>query len=134
AGDWMLHCHLPHHMMNNMVSMVGPMSHMGHGMHTGAGMEEGMGIVRKGNATAEDLGPAMGRGMGNTVDREQATSHSVGQGDASGRTSEAPLGHAPNSQKGPGFPQDELMMMMEMDSAVAKPQNTYLAPVWSAMI
>ena len=26
-GDWMLHCHLPHHMMNQMVSMVGPMSH-----------------------------------------------------------------------------------------------------------
>jgi manganese oxidase len=24
VGDWMLHCHLPHHMMNNMVSMVGP--------------------------------------------------------------------------------------------------------------
>ncbi len=26
-GDWMLHCHLPHHMMNQMVTMVGPMSH-----------------------------------------------------------------------------------------------------------
>lgn len=24
-GDWMLHCHLPHHMMNQMVSNVGPM-------------------------------------------------------------------------------------------------------------
>jgi manganese oxidase len=23
AGNWMFHCHLPHHMMNNMVSMVG---------------------------------------------------------------------------------------------------------------
>lgn len=23
-GEWMLHCHLPHHMMNQMVSMVGP--------------------------------------------------------------------------------------------------------------
>jgi FtsP/CotA-like multicopper oxidase with cupredoxin domain len=28
-GDWMLHCHLPHHMMNQMVSMVGPMAHGG---------------------------------------------------------------------------------------------------------
>jgi manganese oxidase len=27
TGDWMLHCHLPHHMMNQMVTMVGPMSH-----------------------------------------------------------------------------------------------------------
>ena len=25
TGDWMLHCHLPHHMMNQMVAMVGPM-------------------------------------------------------------------------------------------------------------
>jgi FtsP/CotA-like multicopper oxidase with cupredoxin domain len=25
-GDWMLHCHLPHHMMNQMVTMVGPNS------------------------------------------------------------------------------------------------------------
>lgn len=27
VGDWMVHCHLPHHMMNQMVSMVGPISH-----------------------------------------------------------------------------------------------------------
>ncbi len=25
-GDWMLHCHLPHHMMNQMASQVGPMT------------------------------------------------------------------------------------------------------------
>ena len=25
-GDWMLHCHLPHHMMNQMTSNVGPMT------------------------------------------------------------------------------------------------------------
>jgi FtsP/CotA-like multicopper oxidase with cupredoxin domain len=24
-GDWMIHCHLPHHMMNQMTSMVGPL-------------------------------------------------------------------------------------------------------------
>jgi len=132
AGDWMLHCHLPHHMMNNMVSMVGPMSHVGHGMQTGAGMEEGMGIV-KGSATNEGLGPAMGRGMGNTVDRDQPTSHSVGQTNAPNRTTSAPLGADPNSQKGPGYPQDQLMMM-PMDAAVAKPENNYLAANWSAMM
>ena len=34
-GDWMLHCHLPHHMMNQMVSMVGPLmvSHSDHAGH-----------------------------------------------------------------------------------------------------
>jgi len=25
-GDWMIHCHLPHHMMNAMASMVGPLT------------------------------------------------------------------------------------------------------------
>ncbi len=30
-GDWMLHCHLPHHMMNQMVTMVGPMHGAGPG-------------------------------------------------------------------------------------------------------
>ena len=27
-GDWMLHCHLPHHMMNQMSSQAGPMTRM----------------------------------------------------------------------------------------------------------
>jgi len=46
-GDWLLHCHLPHHMMNHMASMVGPMMEPGHGMPTGMGMEEGMGLLRQ---------------------------------------------------------------------------------------
>jgi FtsP/CotA-like multicopper oxidase with cupredoxin domain len=33
VGDWMLHCHLPHHMMNQMIPMVGPVTHEGHGGH-----------------------------------------------------------------------------------------------------
>jgi len=32
-GDWMLHCHLPHHMMNQMASNIGPMTRLGAG-HT----------------------------------------------------------------------------------------------------
>jgi len=36
-GDWMLHCHLPHHMMNQMASIVGPMTRLGQGMQAGAG-------------------------------------------------------------------------------------------------
>jgi FtsP/CotA-like multicopper oxidase with cupredoxin domain len=31
TGDWMFHCHLPHHMMNQMVSNVGPMTRLGRG-------------------------------------------------------------------------------------------------------
>jgi FtsP/CotA-like multicopper oxidase with cupredoxin domain len=78
-GDWMLHCHLPHHMMNQMVSMVGPMamSH-GSGSQTGLGMEEGMGMLQKGHALSEDFGPGMGRGMAMTT-TEQSASHAVGQ-------------------------------------------------------
>ena len=142
-GDWMLHCHLPHHMMNNMVSMVGPMAHVGHGMHTGAGMEEGMGMVREGSATSENLGPALGRGMGITADREQATSNAVRPQQASGQQM---AGHdmsqhqMPGDQSMetkklvPGYPQDDMMMMMVIDEAVAKPETNGLAPGWSASL
>lgn len=36
-GDWMLHCHLPHHMMNQMSSQAGPMTRMA-GFPGGAGL------------------------------------------------------------------------------------------------
>ncbi|MBU6454009.1 MAG: copper oxidase [Cyanobacteria bacterium REEB67] len=123
-GDWMLHCHLPHHMMNNMVSMVGPMAHPGMGMHTGSGMQEGMGMVRGGNATAEDLGPALGRGMGNTADREQMIANGPRGSEATG---------TPPTELKPGFPQDD-MMMTPMDAAVAKPENNGLKAGWSGSL
>lgn len=78
-GDWMLHCHLPHHMMNQMVSMVGPMSHSGHGgVETGRGMEEGMGMIQQGHALSDDLGPAFGRGTGEGAALERNISNLVG--------------------------------------------------------
>jgi len=142
-GDWMLHCHLPHHMMNNMVSMVGPMAHVGHGMHTGAGMEEGMGMVREGSATSENLGPALGRGMGITADREQATSNAVRPQQATGQqmSGHDMSQHQMSSDQSmeakklvPGYPQDDMMMMMVIDEAVAKPEANGLAPGWSASL
>jgi hypothetical protein len=134
-GDWMLHCHLPHHMMNQMVSMVGPMAHAGHGMRTGGGMEEGMGMVRQGNALSEDLGPKFGRGMG-MAEEERAISHVArpaampnGRGGNSGHGGHGAPGAAPGGQKRvPGFPQD---MMMPMDDAVAKPETYGLAKNWT---
>jgi len=36
-GDWMVHCHLPHHMMNQMASQAGPMTRMA-GFPGGAGL------------------------------------------------------------------------------------------------
>src|ERR1700677_320315 len=64
AGDWMLHCHLPHHMMNQMSSNVGPMTRAGQGMQAGASMEEAMGMLRDGHATSENKAPSLGRGLG----------------------------------------------------------------------
>jgi len=80
-GDWMLHCHLPHHMMNQMVSMVGPVSHgmHEHGVGTGAGMEEGMGMLRQGSALSPEFGPSLGRGLGLAADSDRSTSNLVAQ-------------------------------------------------------
>ena len=78
VGDWMVHCHLPHHMMNQMVSMIGPISHAGHGMDSGMSMESGMGMVRGGNALSAEFGPSLGRDIGESAKREKATSHLVG--------------------------------------------------------
>jgi FtsP/CotA-like multicopper oxidase with cupredoxin domain len=127
-GDWMLHCHLPHHMMNQMISMVGPMAHVGHGMQTGKGMEEGMGIVRRGHALSEDLGPGLGRGMG-MASQERQVSNSVGQHQhqSAGMSQEA-------KKRVPGYPQDDHMMTLFMDKEVAKPETNYLAPGWSASV
>jgi hypothetical protein len=133
-GDWMLHCHLPHHMMNQMVSMVGPMAHAGHGLQTGGGMEEGMGMVRKGNALSEDLGPSFGRGMG-MAERERQVSNMAGtqsghgahgQPGAHGQHGSA-AGSGPKKRV-PGFPQD---MWMVMDDEVAKPETYGMAPGWT---
>jgi FtsP/CotA-like multicopper oxidase with cupredoxin domain len=128
VGEWMLHCHLPHHMMNQMVSMVGPMAHLGHGMQTGKGMEEGMGIVTKGHALSEELGPSFGRGMG-TTSLERPVSGLVGprqqaqhQDHQHGGLSEA------EKKKVPGYPQD---MWMTMDKEVAKPETYGLPPGWT---
>jgi hypothetical protein len=65
-GAWMLHCHLPHHMMNQMSSNVGPMSRMGRGMPAGVDMNNGMGMLNgtPGAPLGEDYGPSLGRGLG----------------------------------------------------------------------
>ena len=64
-GDWMIHCHLPHHMMNQMSSNVGRMTRM-NGMPAGGDMNTGMGMLQgtPGAPTGEDYGPALGRGLG----------------------------------------------------------------------
>ena len=132
-GDWMLHCHLPHHMMNQMISMVGPMAHVGSGMHTGMGMEEGMGMMRQGPALSEEHGPGMGRGMGMTQ-REKPTSSMVGMEMGKKHEHQGSMtmtGMKEERKRVPGFPQD---MWMPMDEAVVKPETYGLAKDWSGAV
>ena len=127
-GEWMLHCHLPHHMMNQMVSMVGPMGQAGHGVQTGGGMEEGMGIVRQGTALSEDLAPKLGRGMGDTTERDRNTSNLVGP-NAQQPQQQMNMQQEAAKKRVPGYPQD---MVMIMDKEVAKPHTYGLPPGWTA--
>jgi hypothetical protein len=71
-GDWTLHCHLPHHMMNQMSSNVGPMTRR-NGMPAGLDMERGMGMLRQGSATSEENGRSLGQGTGVVSSFEQRT-------------------------------------------------------------
>jgi manganese oxidase len=123
-GDWLLHCHLPHHMMNAMVSMVEPMAHRGP-MQTGKGMEGGMGIMQ-GHALSEENAPGFGRGTGTTTAEKPVTSM-VGP---SPHTRYG--GSGPHNGKGrvPGFPQD---MFMAMDEEVTKPETFGLPKIRSSM-
>ena len=145
-GNWMIHCHLPHHMMNQMSSQVGAITRR-FGMPAGAGMEEGMGILRAGSATSDENGPSLGRGMGVGSTLEQATSNgalakqalSTAQPDAGMQgmqmqTDKADVTKDANSV--PGFPQDAFMEgpVMAMDAMFEKPENYGLRPGWSGFM
>jgi hypothetical protein len=125
AGDWMVHCHLPHHMMNHMVSMVGPMAHGGNHMPAGLGMEEGMGMIREGPADAKENGPSFGRAMGVGATYEENTSHLVGQNT---EHSQHQMTGKNNPKQVPGFPQDH---WMTMDKEVEKPETYGLSAGWT---
>ncbi len=142
TGDWMLHCHLPHHMMNQMVSMVGPMAHSGHAAQTGAGMPEGMGMIRQGGALSPELGPSLGRGLGLAADADRSTSNAVGgayscvhhpdvrmsEPGKCPRCGMALVKHGEH-KPAPGFPQD--MWMVDDDPYNWKPENHGLRKGWS---
>ena len=121
-GDWHLHCHLPHHMMNQMASMVGPTT-SGGGIAPGS-MTGGMGIVT-GGAFDQSAGPAFGRTIGNGAAAERPAPNMPLGGPP---TFMQPQRSAPNADMFPGYPQD---MFMVMDDAVAKPETYGLRPGWS---
>ena len=152
-GDWMLHCHLPHHMMNQMSSNVGQMTRLGQGgMPAGGDMNNGMGMLKgtPGVPMGEDYGPTLGKGLGGVgTSMDMATTNgplsegkmktalqgmTPGSGDMAGMDMGDVQGDvAPNANNVPNFPQDAYMEgpMMQMDKMVEKPENFGLKPGWS---
>ena len=157
-GDWMLHCHLPHHMMNQMSSAVGPLTRRP-GMPMGVSMENGMGMLdgTPGVPLGDDYGTSLGRGMGVGSTNDQPTpngplnparareamasmqdqqmpgmQHGQMKGMRHGEEQEL----AENANQVPGFPQDAFMEgpMMAMDKMVDKPENYGLRPGWSGFM
>ena len=151
-GDWMLHCHLPHHMMNQMASTVGPMTRLGgQGMGAGGSMQEGMGMLQAGSATSDNRGPALGRGLGVGSTQEMARSNGpLTQTEAAKAMANMPgmdHGAMPGMNMGgdgipkdankiPLFPQDAFMEgpMMAMDKEVDKPEVYGLPAGWSGFV
>ncbi|HYL15818.1 MAG TPA: copper oxidase [Terriglobales bacterium] len=145
-GDWMFHCHLPHHMMNQMSSNVGPMTRLGQGMQGGASMAEGMGIPRDGHATSENKAPSLGRGLGvgSTTDMLRANGP-LSQTEADKAMANMPgMDHSKlsmpelpkNANQVPLFPQDAYMEgpMMAIDKDVEKPETYGLPAGWSGFV
>jgi manganese oxidase len=148
-GNWMLHCHLPHHMMNQMSSNVGPLTgKRGAPMPAGLSMQNGMGMLNgePGVVTGDDYGPSLGRGMGVGSTNDQPLSNGpVGSPKTATKTempgmqgmemnTEGDI--APNADSVPGFPQDAYMEgpMMAMDQMVDKPENYGLPAGWSGFM
>jgi manganese oxidase len=142
VGDWMFHCHIPHHMMNHMTSMAGPsqmlmnprmdmraMSMSGHaaGMgrlptHGSTGMPEVMHLpaaLPEGPGQGQlDRGPALaeenGPSMGRGLGEGTNPDHPTRTGMAFGGTT-GPGGHHDDPRwRVPGYPQD----MMDMKGMV----------------
>lgn len=102
-GDWMLHCHLPHHMMNNMTDL------MGERMLTSSPLSARQAQVQMAGMAGMNGGAEM-PGM----------SHA-------GMT---PAPVSPDAETVPGFPQDAFMEMA-MFSPGAKPETEGLAENWA---
>ena len=160
-GDWMLHCHLPHHMMNQMSSNVGPLTRR-RGMPMGVSMENGMGMLdgTPGAPRGDDYGPSLGRGMGVGSTNDQPTTNGPLSAERAKQamapsTQQQEMPGMPGMQHGemngmqqgddelpenanqvPGFPQDAFMEgpMMAMDKIVEKPENYGLRQGWSGFM
>jgi hypothetical protein len=151
-GDWMLHCHLPHHMMNQMSSIVGPMTRSPHFMPSGLSMENGMGMLtgEPGVPSGKEYGPSLGRGMGLGSSDSRTVTHSPLSPEANpahmshdmqsmqGMSHETSMASdvAQNANEIPGFPQDAFMEgpMMAIPSVEKLSYNSGLPRGWSGFM
>lgn len=113
-------------------------------------MEQGMGMPRGGNATSEENGPSLGRGMGVGSTLERATSNgplSLGKAQQQTGMSQLMPGMQMQMQADkadvsrdansvPGFPQDAFMegSVMDMDEMFETPETFGLRPGWSGFM
>ena len=126
-GDWHFHCHLPHHMMNQMASMVGPLM-MSHANASRPGsMSAGMGIV-EGRALGDAASPALGRTIGVGAEPERAVPNMPLPTGSPPMFMQPGRTIPPNEGMFPGYPQD---MFMVMDEVVAKPETYGMRRGWS---
>jgi hypothetical protein len=145
VGDWMIHCHLPHHMMNQMVSMVGPLSHSGDTSDAGLGTEQSLEILRERGALDEKAAPGV-QSLGLVPPRRRSVPVVAGQVrvpvEAEKKQSPPSHHHHGTPQSGdamypvddplkkqvPGYPQD---MWMSMEHWVPESPEFYgLRPTW----
>jgi FtsP/CotA-like multicopper oxidase with cupredoxin domain len=122
-GDWHLHCHLPHHMMNQMASMVGPLMMTSANTLRPGSMEAGMGI-HQGHALGDAAAPAFGREINVGADADRMMRNLPMMPARAAQSAQT----QPNAGMFPGYPQD---MFMVMDEMVAKPETYGLRPGWS---
>ena len=153
VGDWIFHCHIPHHMMNHMTSMSGPsrmlsgtsgmaMPHMASGHATGGArkmnmpaalaMGPGIGQPESGPCLRRSSAPAWVRslGPGTNPDHDTRTGMALGGQDDRYRDPRWNV---------PGYPQDmmemkEMMWASQVDQLKGRPgtqgmrHNWYIAP------
>jgi FtsP/CotA-like multicopper oxidase with cupredoxin domain len=135
-GDWMLHCHMFHHVMNFMSSMVGPMGgHTVQGMRAGQSPTGGMGIATGGPALSDAYGASLGRSMGEQTGIERAVGNmSVMRGMEMPAGTNAPahggmhgghgaMGRDASGRRVPGYPQGMMDMPMELSAAKLRKLN-----------
>lgn len=128
-GDWMIHCHLPHHMMNQMVTMVGPVPtemEMGPSpafVETYAcPMHPEVRQKTPGNCTKCKMALVDEKSIKKDGAAPHVHVHATHGGEFYPKDD-------PEKKKVPGYPQDMWMTMDEMFNA--KPENYGLRKGWS---